>query len=232
MKQKKEYIKRLLDMVEDGIVSEKDILKYFPEAAYNAEWSEEDEEMCYKVTAVINKLCAEGKEYVWSVNTLNKLFYWLKSLKDRIQPIKDTDKNEHIPKFLVDDWVVQDGIGTFKVVEICESWYEVVSKDGVRLSIGFSQESKCRLWDIKKDAVTGDCIVDKDGNIGFFGNMSGEYYWHSLIYINDDGELFYNEIMGGGMHECFMSQPATKEERNKLFHAMNKKWQRIVDSME
>ena len=52
----------------------------------NPVWSEEDEEMCYKVTAVINKLCAEGKEYVWSINTLNKLFYWLKSLKDRMQP--------------------------------------------------------------------------------------------------------------------------------------------------
>lgn len=49
-------------------------------------WSEEDEDMCYKATAVINRLCAEGKEYVWSVNTLKKLFYWLKSLKDRVQP--------------------------------------------------------------------------------------------------------------------------------------------------
>lgn len=47
-------------------------------------WSEEDEDMCYKATAVINKLCAEGREYVWSVNTLKKLLYWLKSLKQRI----------------------------------------------------------------------------------------------------------------------------------------------------
>ena len=49
-------------------------------------WSEEDEDMCYKATAVINRLCAEGKEYVWSVKTLKKLFYWLKSLKERVQP--------------------------------------------------------------------------------------------------------------------------------------------------
>ena len=51
----------------------------------SAEWSEEDDDMLYKVTAVINRLCSEGKEYVWSVNTLKKLFYWFKSLKDRVQ---------------------------------------------------------------------------------------------------------------------------------------------------
>lgn len=50
------------------------------------EWSEYDEDMRYKATAVINKLCAEGKEYVWSVNTLKQLFYWLKSLKDHVHP--------------------------------------------------------------------------------------------------------------------------------------------------
>ena len=46
-------------------------------------WSEEDEDMCYKAIAVINRLCAEGKDYVWSIKTLRKLFYWLKSLKER-----------------------------------------------------------------------------------------------------------------------------------------------------
>lgn len=58
------------------------------------EWSEEDEDMCYKATAVINRLCAEGKEYVWSVNTLKKLFYWFKSLKDRVQPQSDWSEED------------------------------------------------------------------------------------------------------------------------------------------
>ena len=53
------------------------------------EWSEEDEDMCYKVTAVINRLCAENKEYVWSVNTLKTLFYWLKSIKERVGNFND-----------------------------------------------------------------------------------------------------------------------------------------------
>ena len=48
------------------------------------EWSEEDEDMCHKATAVINKLCAENKEYVWSINTLKKVFSWLKSIKQRL----------------------------------------------------------------------------------------------------------------------------------------------------
>ena len=60
----------------------------------NQEWSEEDEDMCYKATAVINRLCADGKEYVWSVNTLKKLFYWLKSLKDRVQPQLNQELSE------------------------------------------------------------------------------------------------------------------------------------------
>ena len=46
-------------------------------------WSKEDEDMLYKATSVINRLCAERREYVWSVNTLDKLFYWLNSLKER-----------------------------------------------------------------------------------------------------------------------------------------------------
>lgn len=59
-------------------------------------WSEEDEDMLNKTTAVINRLCAARKEYVWSVNTLNELFYWLKSLKDRVQQkveLTQLDKN-------------------------------------------------------------------------------------------------------------------------------------------
>ena len=48
-------------------------------------WSEEDEDMHYKAMAVINRLYAEGKDYVWSTKTLKKLFYWLKSLKDRVK---------------------------------------------------------------------------------------------------------------------------------------------------
>lgn len=207
MEQKKEYIKRLRNMVEDGIVSEKDILKYFPEAAKidNAKVKE----------ALICHLCNLPSNTSTNGVSTEAMIEFLNS-------IKDTDKNEHTPKFLVGDWVVQDGVGAFKVVEIFESWYEVVSKDGTRLSIGFSQESKCRLWDIKIDASIGDCIVDKDGNIGFFENMCGNYYWHSLIYINDDGELFYDEAVGGGMHKCFMSQPATEVERKKLTDAMFK----------
>jgi len=46
-----------------------------------AEWSEEDEDMRYKATVVFNRLCAKGEEYVWSVETLKKIFYWLKSLR-------------------------------------------------------------------------------------------------------------------------------------------------------
>ena len=45
------------------------------------EWSEEDEDMRYKATAVLNKLCASNQEFVFAHNTLVKVFYWLKSLR-------------------------------------------------------------------------------------------------------------------------------------------------------
>ncbi len=47
----------------------------------SAEWSEEDEDMRYKASAVLNKLCASNEEFVWAHSTLVKVFYWLKSLR-------------------------------------------------------------------------------------------------------------------------------------------------------
>lgn len=58
------------------------------------EWSVDDEDMHYKVIAVINRLCAEGKDYVWSIKTLKKLFYWLKFLKDRVQPKQEWSEED------------------------------------------------------------------------------------------------------------------------------------------
>ena len=69
-----------------AIISKLKSLKDRVQPQPKQEWSEEDEDMCYKATAVMNRLCAEGKEYVWSINTLKKLYYWLKDLKDRVQP--------------------------------------------------------------------------------------------------------------------------------------------------
>ena len=46
----------------------------------STEWSEEDENMRYKATTILNKLCASNKEFVWQHETLIKIFYWLKYL--------------------------------------------------------------------------------------------------------------------------------------------------------
>ncbi len=70
------------------------------------EWSEEDEDMCYKAIAVINRLCAEGKDYVWSIKTLKKLFDWLKSLRpqshwkpsdEQIEVLDEITNNHNLP---------------------------------------------------------------------------------------------------------------------------------------
>ena len=49
------------------------------------EWSEEDEDMRYKATVVLNKLCASNEEFVFAHNTLVKVFNWLKSLRPQKQ---------------------------------------------------------------------------------------------------------------------------------------------------
>ena len=85
-----------------GICTNGEIIDYVMEHSQKLKdtlchaWSEKDYDMLYKATAVINKLCAEGKDYVWSVNTLNELFYWFKSLKDRVKPNSNWSEEDEL----------------------------------------------------------------------------------------------------------------------------------------
>ena len=45
------------------------------------ECSKEDENMRYKAIAILNKLCASNKDFVFAHSTLVEVFDWLKSLK-------------------------------------------------------------------------------------------------------------------------------------------------------
>ena len=127
---------------------------------------------------------------------------------------KYSDKVE--PKFHVGDWIIQENIGVYKVIEICESWYEVVDNKDKHYSIGFDKEYMCRPWTIE-DAKNGDALVASDGSIFLFAGVDDcacKYYaaltTDNNIEINKDVERKYWETSRA-------IYPATKEQRYILF---------------
>lgn len=55
--------------------------------------------------------------------TMKQIVSWLEKQGEQ----KPTDKTE--PKFKVGDWVVQENIGVYKIIEICEFRYEVYERN-------------------------------------------------------------------------------------------------------
>ena len=137
------------------------------------------------------------------------------SIEDKEQ--KPNDKVE--PKFKVGDWVVQEKIGVYKVIEICESWYEVVDNKDKHYSIGFDKEYMCHLWTVK-DAKDGDVLV-LNNEIFVYAHRKQMYpiavaqcFVDSAGGFHLDGEFGYVEH-GGTI------SPATKEQSDTLIKAMD-----------
>ena len=121
------------------------------------------------------------------------------------------------PRFHEGDWLVQENIGVYKVIEICESWYEVIDAEDNHYSISFDKEYMCHSWDINKDAKDGDVLVN-GSNIFKFHFIIGTRV-RGYCHVNTDDGRFYNDI---GNTECFglidaVFTPATKEQRDLLF---------------
>ena len=130
--------------------------------------------------------------------------------------MKQKPANKVEPKFHVGDWIIQENIGVYKVIEICESWYEVVDNKDKHYSIGFDKEYMCRPWTIE-DAKNGDALVASDGSIFLFAGVDDcacKYYaaltTDNNIEINKDVERKYWETSRA-------VYPATKEQRYILF---------------
>lgn len=122
---------------------------------------------------------------------------------------KPVDKVE--PEFREGDWIVQENIGTYKVIEVCEAWYEVIDVEDNHYSIAFDKEYMCHFWTIQ-DAKPGDVLASKDElSILIFRNLDTSTIFSSYYNIQRKGEL-------GWSNECFI--PATKEQRDLLFRKM------------
>jgi len=125
------------------------------------------------------------------------------------------------PKFRVGDWIIQENIGVYKVIEVCESWYEVVDNKDKHYSIGFDKEYMCRLWTIQ-DARDGDVLYCESSGIEFIVMSKGVN-----IYGNIDSYFRYNSLNGFGVDIPYVLSarqdditPATKEQRDLLFQKM------------
>jgi len=127
-------------------------------------------------------------------------------------------------KFKVGDWIIQNGVGTYKIVEVCESWYEVVDAEDNQYSISFDKEYMCHLWTIQ-DAKDGDVLTFvKNGTIFIFKNVLDNmpYSYCGIDYF----ARFRNCIEEGGKEGRNWTSslqgicPATKKQRDILFQKM------------
>ena len=136
---------------------------------------------------------------------------------------KPADKVES--KFKVGDWIIQENIGVYKVIEICKSWYEVINTEDKHYSISFDKEYMCHLWSIE-DAKDGDVLATKDNYICIFDNTveEGKYpFAYCGLSTHFEFEIYDRTLPF--THDSVY--PATKEQRDLLFQKMKEagyKW--------
>ena len=134
----------------------------------------------------------------------------------RLQDVKDGDEIK--PKFHEGEWIVQENIGVYKVIEVCESWYEVVDNKDKHYSIEFDKEYMCRLWSIQ-DAKDGDVLATLNQIEKILPEYGGVSHCHydfgcstpQFDFNKDDNWYFGKEAK---------VYPATKEQRDALMKAM------------
>ena len=120
------------------------------------------------------------------------------------------------PKFHKGQWIVKENFGVYKVIEVCESWYEVVDDKYKHYSISFDDEYMCHLWTIK-DAKDGD-VLTTNGGVVIFEKIDGlNIKSHCYFYYNGFKPSLYIEDI---LQNQTAFRPATKEEREILFKIM------------
>lgn len=150
----------------------------------------------------------------------NKI-YIKKEDKGTVEAIKEEKVENAIkaePIFKVGEWIIQENIGVYEVVEICESWYEVIDVENNHYSIGFDKEYMCHLWSIE-DAKDGDVLMSSVNKPfiynGYFDKECVGAYCG--LYINDDFVIADKERYWTNNKNI---RPASKEQRDLLFQKM------------
>lgn len=134
---------------------------------------------------------------------------------DIITDSENNGDNVVRPKFHKGQWIVKENVGVYKVIEVYESWYDVVDDKDQHYSISFNNEYMFHLWTIK-DAKDGD-VLTANGCVVIFEKIDGlnikcHCYFH---YIGFEPSLYIDSLQN---QTAF--RPATKEESERLFRIM------------
>lgn len=177
---------------------------------------EYDDRPCYLVKGDYIGKDTDGQSLINNISIIEKIDgYRIKEEKrDEQNPIEKVE-----PKFKASDWIVQKGLGIYKIIEVCASWYEVISyNDGIQYSISFDMEKDCHLWTVK-DAKNGDILALNDHILMIkwikFNNPINQSEIHCWCHlINGKFNTIEYQAAVDGLH------PATKEQCNFLFQKM------------
>lgn len=140
--------------------------------------------------------------------SISDMISWLEKQGEQ----KDIDKVE--PKFKVGDWIVYEGLGTYKVVEIHEGWYSVIDSNDRRWSVMFEKESLCHLWTIQ-DAKDGDVLAAYECYVIFKEIDDLNIKCYCTYHYMNNPMFFANTLQN---KTAFY--PATKKQRDFLFQKM------------
>jgi len=207
--------------------------KWFGDNYPEAKWGKDNDLLVKNIIAWLEKQ-GEQEEPTWSeyddihynkclsylesISPRKEDIEWFKSIRSKWYHSEDQINNVAEPKFHEGDWIVQENIGVYKVIEVCKSWYEVVDNKDKHYSIGFDKEYMCHLWTIK-DAKDGDVLVYEEEIF-----MIKSYaLWNKIVYHcwYGGGILHIHSIYDYLEREDFDKvHPATKEQRDILFQKM------------
>lgn len=201
-----EKYKEALAKIQKYTTDEYGCIRLKPSDIFSELSKSEDERIIGKIIEVFK----EREGFVWKDGTTNTdIISWLEKQGEK----KHTDKTE--PKFKAGDWIVQESIGVYKVIEVCESWYEVVDNKDKHYSIGFDREYMCHLWTIQ-DAEDGDMLAEHETIVLFKKIESQNIRCYCTYHYLGFNPTFYVGTLQNKNPYC----PATKEQRDLLFQKM------------
>ena len=210
-KKYKEALERAKSLIGDTIIEESG--QHIAEVIFPELAESEDEKIRKAIHIYLDWLDGRKDYQPKGDYTIKDMIAWLEKQGEQ----KQTDKVE--PKFHEGEWIVQENIGTYKVIEVRESWYEVIDVEDNHYSIAFDKEYMCHLWTIQ-DAKDADVLYSLDSNRPFiYKERNGYEQAKAYCGLNIYGKFF---VSGTKDYVITLDKyvPATKEQRDTLMKAM------------
>lgn len=160
--------------------------------------------------------------FTWGGNIHCASSYSVADILEELLKVRSDFQVLRLNPFDVGNWIVQEGVGTYKVVEVCQSWYEVETLTGERRSISFEHELECHRFGIS-DVKDGDIVAFNDYDFD-----SNRLDWVGIYHQYDHLDLhkFHCTLNSAGkfgttdIWHVTNIQPASTEQMAKLFREM------------